>query len=105
MSNQYNLRRRRNSSENISLPLQVQLSDVAFMSEILGSSHPPSAQPDQPDQMSDNDQNLSDIVDHSGTDNEIEVADNAEQVDLDNEDQTASAGSGVSIQDIINKKF
>ena len=60
MSNQYNLRRHRNRTENISLPLQVQLSDVPFMWEILVSSHPPSAQPDQQDQMSDNDQSLSD---------------------------------------------
>ena len=55
--------------------------------------------------MSDSDQNSSDILDHSGTENEIEHIDSAEQVDLDSEEQTANGSSNMSTQDMINQKI
>ena len=104
MSNQYNLRkRRRNSAENISLPIQVQLSDVAFMSELLGSSHPPSAQPDPADNMSGSDQSSVNSLDHSGTDSEPEQTGNVVQTEENSDSQAPSASTSMSTQDVINQ--
>ena len=94
---QYNLRRK--NSKNISLPVQISLSDSAIMSQVLGASQPTPGQRSRQDQTSESEYESNTSL--HGSDVGGDMDENPDHED----DQDNQPGPSTFDQTIINQKI